>query len=151
MSDVTIYGVSFRRNYSSRFIGHLQRAAKSGHQTWDKHGISPGILLAVMGVQIVIIGLVYSFVFKEYTLTLKSGILTSCTGIVWACATCFISVALSKYNMPISNLVPLFNMNTLVAVCLGLVVFAEWKNINLIRLFAASVLIVIGGILATKA
>ena len=104
-----------------------------------------------MGVQIVIIGLVYSFVFKEYTLTLKSGILTSCTGIVWACATCFISVALSKYNMPISNLVPLFNMNTLVAVCLGLVVFAEWKNINLIRLFAASVLIVIGGILATKA
>lgn len=122
----------------------LQKAA-------TKQGISPGILLVVMGVQIVIIGLVYSFVFKEYNLTLKSGIIASCTGIVWACATCFISVALAKYNMPISNLVPLFNMNTLVAVCLGLIVFAEWKNVNLLRLFAASVLIVIGGILATRA
>lgn len=50
-----------------------------------------------------------------------------------------------------SKLVPLFNMNTLVAVCLGLLVFSEWKNVHVLQLAVASVLIIIGGILATNA
>ncbi len=116
-----------------------------------KQGISPGMLMVVMGLNIMIVGFVYCFVSKEYTVTIRSGLSASITGIVWGIATVLIAVALAKYNVAISKLVPLFNMNTLVAVCLGLIVFSEWKNVHVLQLAVASVLIIIGGILATNA
>ncbi len=116
-----------------------------------KQGISPGMLMVVMGLNIMIVGFVYCFVSKEYAVTIRSGLSASITGIVWGIATVLIAVALAKYNVAISKLVPLFNMNTLVAVCLGLIVFSEWKNVHVLQLAVASVLIIIGGILATNA
>ena len=104
-----------------------------------KQGISPGMLLVIMGANIIIVGLVYCLVFKEYSISLHSGLLASMTGVVWGIATVLIAIALAKYNMAISKLVPLFNMNTLVAVCLGLWIFGEWKNINVIKLVAAAI------------
>ena len=115
-----------------------------------KQGIGPGMLMVVMGFNIMIVGLVYCFLSKEYSISIRSGLTASLTGIVWGIATVLIAVALSKYNVAISKLVPLFNMNTLVAVCLGLLVFSEWKNVHVLQLALASVLIVIGGILATN-
>jgi len=116
-----------------------------------KQGIGPGMLMMVMGFNIMIVGLVYCLVSKEYSISIRSGLTASLTGIVWGIATVLIAIALSKYNVAISKLVPLFNMNTLVAVCLGLLVFSEWKNVHVLQLAVASVLIVIGGILATNA
>lgn len=116
-----------------------------------KQGIGPGMLMVVMGLNIMIVGFVYCFVSKEYSITIRSGLSASITGIVWGIATVLIAVALAKYNVAISKLVPLFNMNTLVAVCLGLIVFSEWKNVHVLQLAAASLLIIIGGILATNA
>lgn len=116
-----------------------------------KNGISPGMFLMVVGVAIVGVGLVYSVVAKEYSISAVSGGYAFLTGIAWAVATGAIAVALSKYGMPISKLVPIFNMNTLVAVCLGLVLFAEWRQVNAPKLFIASILIVLGGTLAARA
>lgn len=116
-----------------------------------KQGISPGMLMVIMGINIIIVGLVYCFISKEYSISIRSGLLASLTGVVWGIATVLIAIALSKYNVAISKLVPLFNMNTLVAVCLGLWAFNEWKNISVMQLVVASALIIIGGILATNA
>jgi hypothetical protein len=116
-----------------------------------KQGISPGMLMVIMGVNIIVVGLVYCFISKEFTVSIRSGSFASLTGIIWGIATVLIAIALSKYNVAISKLVPLFNMNTLVAVCLGLLVFSEWENINVWQLIVASVLIIIGGVLATNA
>ncbi len=41
-------------------------------------------------------------------------------------------------------------MNTLVAVCIGLVAFAEWKDVHISKLIIGSVLVVIGGTLVAN-
>jgi hypothetical protein len=48
----------------------------------------------------------------------------------------------------VSVIVPLYNMNTLVAVGIGLVLLGEWKDVNLWRLLSGAALIVVGGVLA---
>jgi hypothetical protein len=115
-----------------------------------KEGISPGLLMILAGISITLVGLIYTIIFKEYSINLKSGIMASFAGLFWGTATCMISVALSKYGLSIGKLAPLYNMNTLVTVALGLLIFAEWKDINVLKISAASILIVAGGILASN-
>jgi hypothetical protein len=62
-----------------------------------------------------------------------------------------VAFTLTRYSTPISKLVPLYNMNTLVAVCIGLVAFAEWKDVQVPQLIAGSVLVVLGGTLVANA
>jgi hypothetical protein len=62
-----------------------------------------------------------------------------------------IALALGRYEARISQLVPLYNMNTLVAVGLGLTVLGEWREVNLLRLLLGAGLAVTGGILAATA
>lgn len=62
-----------------------------------------------------------------------------------------VAIAYSRFKMPVSKLVPLFNTNTLVAVVLGLLIFNEWKTINSPKLIIGAILVVIGGTLVTNA
>ena len=57
----------------------------------------------------------------------------------------------TKYSASISTLVPLYNLNTLIAVSVGLLVFAEWKTVAVPQLLFGSVLIVVGGTLVARA
>ncbi|HBF35878.1 MAG TPA: hypothetical protein DDW50_00980, partial [Firmicutes bacterium] len=66
-----------------------------------KQGIGPGMLMMVMGFNIMIVGLVYCLVSKEYSISIRSGLTASLTGIVWGIATVLIAIALSKYNVAI--------------------------------------------------
>jgi drug/metabolite transporter (DMT)-like permease len=119
-------------------------------KTATKQGISPGMLLIIMGGNIIIVGFLYCFIFKEFTISMSSVFFASLTGICWGIGTVLVTIALSKYKMPISKLAPIFNMNTLVTVILGLLIFAESKDINVPKILVASVFIVIGGTLATN-
>ena len=58
---------------------------------------------------------------------------------------------MTRYGGKLSQLVPLYNMNTLVAVAIGLVAFGEWQTVSWARVLGAAVLIVAGGILAATA
>ena len=49
-----------------------------------------------------------------------------------------------------SVLVPLYNMNTLVAVGIGLVLLGEWRDVSVWRLLAGAALIVAGGVLGRQ-
>ena len=49
------------------------------------------------------------------------------------------------------QLAPLYNMNTMVAVLIGLWAFSEWKELDMLRLLSGVVLIVIGGTLVSRA
>lgn len=117
----------------------------------SQHKISPGIYLIVVGICAVTIGLLYCFIFKEFSLSPTSSLFASLNGIVWAVATCLIAIAYSRFKMPVSKLVPLFNTNTLVAVILGLLIFSEWKTINSPKLIIGALLVMIGGTLVTNA
>lgn len=114
-------------------------------------GIGTGPFLIGVGVTTVIVGGVFLLVEKQAAVTVQSGGFTVLYGLVWATATGFVALALSRYGAQISQLVPLYNMNTLVAVVLGLVIFAEWRHVDPWKLLAAAVLIVAGGVLASRA
>ncbi len=81
----------------------------------------------------------------DKTVSFRSGTFAFLGGFTWAIAAGLVAFALSKYGLPISKLVPLYNMNTLVAVLIGRVVFSEAKDMNTTKLIIGSILIVMGG------
>lgn len=117
----------------------------------SQYKISPGMYLIVAGSCVVSVGLLYWIIFHEATLTPAAGFFAALSGIVWGIATCLVAIAYSRFKMPVSKLVPLFNTNTLVAVVLGLLIFSEWKTINCPKLLIGTLLVVVGGILVTNA
>jgi uncharacterized membrane protein len=56
-----------------------------------------------------------------------------------------------KYQTPLAKLVPLYNMNTLITAGLALIIFAEWRDADPLRLFIGAGLIVLGGIFVSGA
>ena len=59
--------------------------------------------------------------------------------------------AVVRYAAPISKLTPLYNTNTLITVLLGLIILAEWRNVNSPKLLIGTVLIVVGSVLVAEA
>jgi hypothetical protein len=71
-------------------------------------------------------------------------------GVLWASGIACIAIALRRYDAQISQLAPLYNMNTLVAVVLGLVVLAEWQKVDFWKLLLATAFTIAGGVLAAS-
>lgn len=116
-----------------------------------KEGIATGPFLIGVGLTVIAVGGGFAWFEKDLTIHAKSAAWTCLFGICWALGTGLIAVAIRHYNGQISQLVPLYNMNTLVAVSIGLIVFAEWQTVNAGRIAVAAVLIMLGGILASQA
>lgn len=108
-------------------------------------GIGIGLYVFIVGVSVSVVGLGLYLWTPDNQLSFRSGMLTSAVGITWAIGAAGVAIALAKYQVPVARLVPLYNMNTLVAVLLGLVVFAEWKDVNASKLVVGAVLIAAGG------
>ena len=72
------------------------------------------------------------------------------SGLLWALGTALVNYSIVKFDTPIALLTPLYNMNTLVAVLGGMVIFAEWKTVESVPVFIGTVLVVCGGILLSK-
>ena len=118
--------------------GNLIGIGQSGYLLFFAAGILAASILA------------YIFL-VDHTLSLTAGIYASAHGLLFGCGFVALAVGLTVYAMPISQLVPLANMSTLVSVVLGLLIFSEYTRLNVGYLFLGSVLIVIGGILVAKA
>jgi len=114
-------------------------------------GIGTGLYLVCVGLAAALVGLVYHLCIPEKTISMRSGGFAVLVGLTWAVAAGSVAFALSRYAVPISKLVPLYNMNTLVTVSIGLVAFAEWKDVHVSKLIVGSVLVVIGGALVANA
>jgi glucose uptake protein GlcU len=117
----------------------------------SQYKISPGMYLIVVGICAITLGTAYCLIFKEYTITPTSGFFATLNGLMWGFATCLIALAYSRFKMPVSKLVPIFNTNTLVAVILGLIIFSEWKTVSSPKIIIGAILVIIGGTLATNA
>ena len=107
-------------------------------------GIGTGLYLMLVGFAAIIVGFALYFLLPDKRISFQSGIYAFLVGLTWAFAAGLVAIALSKYSASISKLVPLYNTNTLIAVAIGLIVFAEWKEINIVKLIIGSVLIVLG-------
>lgn len=111
-----------------------------------------------VGPHLMFIGLGVSATGVLFNLALPGGVpssgaiaSSSLLGFFWSLGIGFLFIALVRYQTPLSQLVPLYNMNTLITVAIALVVFAEWKDTNVAQLLLGAGLIVAGGVLVSGA
>ena len=114
-------------------------------------GISISMYLIAVGIGVMVAGLGFYLFDNSTVLSLKASSYAGMFGLTWGIASGLVAYSLLNFSVPISQLVPLYNMNTLVAVLLALLIFSEWKDLNTIKLLFGSVLIVIGAIFVANA
>lgn len=113
-------------------------------------GLGPGWYLMHTGVAVFLTGLVVQWGMAESMPSARAAGYAFVAGLFWAVASAGFSFALGRYGMPLGKLVPLINMNTLVAVLLALWIFAEWQQVKVASLLLGALLIVIGGTLVAR-
>lgn len=113
--------------------------------------ISTGAYLMTIGIGTVIMGGVFMLVQKNATFSANGMFYAGLYALFWTIGMAGIALAIQKYSGQISQLVPLYNMNTLVTVVIGLILLAEWHTVNSWKLLFAAILIIIGGVLAATA
>ena len=116
-----------------------------------KEGIGIGMYLMIIGVSIVVTGGGFFLLQADKTVSVRSALYACGLGVTWALGTGLVAIGLTRFDMPLGKLVPLYNMNTLVAVLLALWIFSEWQNVKVLQLLLGSVLIVLGGVLVSRA
>ena len=113
-------------------------------------GAGTGPFLVGVGLTTALVGGVFLAVERDAALSPQSALYTCLFGLAWAAATGCVGIALRRFGGQISQLVPLYNMNTLVAVLVGLVALSEWRTVNGPRIVVAAILIILGGVLASN-
>ncbi len=113
-------------------------------------GISPGAFMVSAALGVASIGCVGIFMMADRSTTLRGCMHAMGFGFLWGAGSFCIAYALSNYAVPMSKIVPLYNMNTLVAVILCLIIFSEWRDVQTIKLLAGTACIVVGGILVSQ-
>lgn len=108
-------------------------------------GIGLGVYLLAVGVGVLVAGMVFYYFEPEVDINICSGLFAWSAGFFWAVGGGLLALALLKYGTPIATLVPLYNMNTLITVLLGLIIFSEWQDVNLMKLLWGTLLIMVGG------
>ncbi len=90
-----------------------------------KEGIGLGVYLMITGFAVACIGAGFFAFQVDKTLSFRSATYAVGFGVSWALGTGLVAIGLTKFGIPLGKLVPMYNMNTLVAVLLALWIFAE--------------------------
>lgn len=117
--------------------------AKAGTQA----GIGLGIYLLVIALGVALTGVLFLFIDPSRAFSARAGWFTLAMGITWGLGVGLVGIGLVRYGAPLSKLVPLYNMNTLVAVVIALWVFAEWQKVQALKLVVGALLVILGGTL----
>lgn len=114
--------------------------------------MTPGLYLVLGGIGVTIAGALFFFVIPQRGLPANSTIMYALGfGFLWAFGSGLVLIALMRFGTPLSKLVPLYNLNTLVAVLLSLVLFAEWQQVSIVKLLLGTVFVVVGATLVALA
>ena len=114
-----------------------------------QHGISTGAYILSIGIGVVMVGAVLCLWNTEQTYNVKAVIPALALGLCWATGVVLVAIAITHYKTPLSILAPLYNTNTLVAVVGALLIFSEWRDVNVVKLLMGSVLIIGGAVLVS--
>lgn len=110
-----------------------------------RQGASVSTYLIAFGLATVITGIVFRTAFPEESSPARSVLTAVLAGLMFSIGAGLVSVALIRYGAAISQLAAIFNMNTLITVFLGLVLFAEYRSLGVPRLILGACLILAGG------
>ncbi len=124
--------------------GVLQKASQ-------RTGAGIGPYLICIGLSVVGVGAAVTWLSAERAITSRGAWLAAGMGLAWGVGTWLVAVGLSRYAVPVAKLAPLYNANTVVVVLLGLLLFAEHREVSLLRLAIGVVLVVGGATVAARA
>jgi uncharacterized membrane protein len=110
-----------------------------------------GTYLVFLGIGTVIVGMILHRILPEPSVSLRPAAFALIAGATFSLGAGLISVALIRHQASISQLTPLYNMNVLVTVVLGLLLFAEYRDLQVVRLLGGTVLLVTGALLVAGA
>jgi len=113
-------------------------------------GLGAGPFLVVVGATTAVVGGVFMLAGRDVRMQTSGVLYAALYSVVWATAVGCITLALGRYGGSVSQLAPLYSMNTIIVVAIGLVVLSEWRIVNVPRVLLASALVIAGGILATR-
>jgi uncharacterized membrane protein len=125
------------------FAGIFQKLAMNG-------SMGTGPFLIVTGATTMIVGGIFTLCENDGTHAPRAVGYTVLFALMWGSASGLISLALRKLGGQMSQLVPLYNMNTLIAVLAGLMMLSEWRTVSPPRILLAAAMIIVGGILAAR-
>jgi glucose uptake protein GlcU len=124
--------------------GVLQKASA-------RAGGSAPLYVIAFGLATCLTGLVYRRIVGDSTFSSHAMLWALLAGAIFAAGAGLISTTIIQYDASISQLSPLYNMNILITVVLGLLLFAEWSTVSVPRLLIGTVVILIGGYLVSSA
>ena len=124
--------------------GTLQKASQ-------RTGAGIGPYLICIGLSVVGVGALATWVNTERAITGKGAWLAAGMGLAWGLGTWLVALGLSRYAVPVAKLAPLYNSNTVVVVLLGLLLFAEYREVSIGRLAVGVVLVVSGATVVARA
>ncbi len=114
-----------------------------------REGISLNHFILFAGAGAIFVAFLLFLFFKENSINLRSATLAFFVGLSWASATALMTIALTRYAVPISIIGPLNATASLITVLLAMWIFSEWKEILVQRLLIGAILIVIGAMLVS--
>jgi len=107
--------------------------------------------LIYSGIAVTFSGVVLMFLMPGRAISTTAIAASLAFGGLWALGSGCVVLALDRYGAPLSKLAPLYNTNTLVSIILGCIIFAEWQQVDFIKLLIGAILILIGGALVSVA
>lgn len=120
-------------------------------RTSTDSGMGLGWYLILIGTAVIGLGIAYQIVMRDPVPLLRGGLSAFAVGLTWGLGMFSVGFALLHYKTPLSKLIPIFNMNTILAVALALIIFKEWEQVSMLKLIIGAILVVIGGTLAALA
>jgi drug/metabolite transporter (DMT)-like permease len=114
-------------------------------------GISMGPYVLLIGIGVTIIGVLAMYVFPERVINPQSAGIALLFGLSWGIGVGCVAFAIAQYGSNISQLAPLFNVNTLFTVLIALWIFSEWGQVQVPQLLLGSLMIVAGSVLVARA
>lgn len=122
-----------------------------GNKIAVQSGMAPAAIVCVAGLAVTLVGAVWMALVGNSHIAPAGAAWSLVVGATWGMGVLLVSFAIHHYGVPLSQLVPLYNMNTLIAVALSLWLFAEWKQVQSVQVIAGSLLVLAGGVLVARA
>lgn len=117
----------------------------------SQNGLSTGVYLLGAGIGVLLFGAIVFYFSGERVFHPRSFIAAVANGGVWALGMFCFFLAMQKYLIPVSQLVPLHGLGILVSVLLAFMLFSEWKELHVPQLLAGATLIFVGAVLVVRA
>lgn len=120
-------------------------------KVFSRTGAGVGPYLLWVGGGVMVCGAAATALGQDRACGLRPSLTAGAIGLSWGLGMLLVLVGMVRYQAPLAKLAPLYNMNTLVVSILSLILFAEAREVAVVRLLAGAVLIVAGGILVARA